>query len=161
MLGTEGFADFCKEINTIRMNWGKSIVLVFVLFAGFIGGMVFWMTRQRVDLVREDYYQNEMEYQQQIDRLSNTAKLTTSLDMTYEPNQQKVAFVLPQALRKGEITFYRPADRQQDFRVRIPAEHPNRKVISTARMAKGYWKVQFSWSDGRQEFFSEKELFIQ
>jgi len=143
------------------MNWGKSIVLVFILFAGFIGSMVFWMSRQRVDLVRDDYYQDELAYQQQIHRLSNTARLSNPFDMTYEPSRQQVAFVLPQSLRKGEITFYRPADRQQDFRLTIPADHGNRQLVSTARLAKGYWKVQFAWNDGTREFFSEQELFIQ
>ena len=51
------------------MNWGKAIVLTFVLFAGFIGFMVFWMHRERVDLVRDDYCQTEVVYQKQIDRM--------------------------------------------------------------------------------------------
>jgi len=143
------------------MNWGKSIVLTFILFAGFIGTMVFWMTRQRVDLVRDDYYQTELEYQQQINRLNNTARQGQTAPMTYEPSRQEVAVVLPQTLRKGEITFYRPADRREDFKLVIPDQHGTRQVISTERLSKGYWKVQLTWSDGRLEYFTEKEIFVQ
>lgn len=151
------------------MNWGKSIILVFVLFAGFIGTMVYQMTRQHIDLVSDNYYQNEIDYQQHIDRVNNArlgslpggpTGLNSSATMTYQPDQQQVVFVLPNALQKGEITFYRPGDRRQDFRVTIPAEHPVRQIIPTKTLAKGNWRVQFSWSDGQREYYKEEQIFL-
>jgi len=141
------------------MNWGKSIVLVFVLFAGFIGTMVFWMTRQRVDLVREDYYQNEIAYQRHIERISRTARLKAPVIMTYQAAEERVDLELPELFRKGEVTFYRPSDRLKDGHVSLRAEH--RQRVSTARLAKGYWKVQINWSDGRADYFTEKDLFVE
>ncbi|MVM38575.1 nitrogen fixation protein FixH [Spirosoma sp. HMF3257] len=141
------------------MNWGKSIILVFVLFAGFIGTMVYQMTRERIDLVSENYYQNEIEYQQHIDRVSN-ARLNSATTMTYQADQQQVVFVLPSALQKGEITFYRPGDSKQDFRVTITAQHPIRQVIPTKSLEKGNWRVQFTWSDGQREYYKEEQIFI-
>ncbi|UFH55936.1 FixH family protein [Spirosoma sp. KNUC1025] len=141
------------------MNWGKSIVLVFVVFAGFIGTLVYRMTRQRVDLVSENYYQNELEFQQHINRVSN-ARHNSSATITYQANQQQVVFALPNSLQKGEIIFYRPGDRQQDFRVSIPAEHPAQQVVSTSSLAKGNWRVQFTWSDGQREYYKEEQIFL-
>lgn len=146
------------------MNWGKAIILVFVLFAGFIGTMVYQMTRQRVDLVSDNYYQNEIDFQQQIDRVTNARRglvqPNSSVTMTYQSDQQQIVFVLPSALRKGEIKFYRPGDREKDFRVNIPAEHPIRQVIPTQSMAKGNWRVQFTWSDGQREYYKEEQFFL-
>lgn len=151
-------------ILSLIMNWGKSIVLVFVLFAGFIGTMVYLMIRERIDLVSENYYQNEIEYQQQIDRVSNARRIHGSLNsttsMTYLADQQQVVFVLPNALQKGEITFYRPGDSQQDFRVPIAAKHPARQVVPTKSLAKGSWRVQFTWSDGQREYYKEEQFFL-
>ncbi|MFD2933483.1 FixH family protein [Spirosoma flavum] len=141
------------------MNWGKSIILVFVLFAGFIGTLVYLMTRQHVDLVSDNYYQNEIEYQQHIDRVAN-ARHNSSTTMTYQADQQQVIFVLPSTLQKGEITFYRPSDSQQDFRITIPAKHPTRQVIPTKALAKGNWRVQFTWSDGQLEYYKEEQIFL-
>ena len=141
------------------MNWGKAIILTFVLFAGFIGTMVFLMTRQQIDLVTENYYQDEIAFQQQIDRVNN-ARRNPSATMTYQPDTQQVVLVLPTTLQKGEITFYRPSDRRQDFRVKIPAEHSTRQVIPTHTLAKGNWRVQFTWTDGRLEYFKEAQIFI-
>ncbi|WP_420150616.1 FixH family protein [Spirosoma sp.] len=141
------------------MNWGKSIILVFVLFAGFIGTMVYQMTRQHIDLVSDNYYQNELQFQQHIDRVAN-ARHNLSTTMTYQADQQQVVFVLPSTLQKGEITFYRPGDRQQDFRVKISAQHPTRQVIPTRSLAKGNWRVQFTWSDGQREYYKEEQIFL-
>jgi len=142
------------------MNWGKSIVLVFIVFAGFIGTMVYLMTRQKIDLVRDDYYQDEIAYQQHIDRLNRTGTNKTLFAMTYQPDQQQVSFVLPDSLQKATITFYRPADRRADFNIVVKQPHPIRKTVSTAKMAKGYWRVQLAWSDGRRDYYKENELFI-
>lgn len=156
------------------MNWGKAIILVFVLFAGFIGTMVYRMTRQRIDLVSDNYYQNEIDFQQHIDRVTNTRRFHTgrihagdefthtnsSTTMTYQADQQQIIVVLPSALQKGEINFYRPSDRQQDFRLTIPAEHPVRQVIPTEKLAKGNWRVQFTWSDGQREYYKEEQIFL-
>ena len=142
------------------MNWGKSIVLVFILFAGFIGTLVVLMSRERIDLVRADYYQDEIAYQQHIDRVGNTARLTTPLKMTYLEDRQQVTFVLPQSLRRGEVVFYRPADQQQDFKVIIPAQHATRQVIPTNTLARGHWRIKLTWSDGKQDYYAEEELFL-
>ncbi|AKD57448.1 FixH family protein [Spirosoma radiotolerans] len=147
------------------MNWGKAIPLVFILFAGFIGTMVFRMSSQRIDLVREDYYQDELTYQQHIDRVSNAhhtrqGHTNSSIAMMYQSDQQQVVFVLPDTFKKGKITFYRPADRRADFQVPIVPTHSVRQVVPTKTLAKGYWRVQFTWSDGRQDYYTEEQLFI-
>ncbi|RIV17720.1 nitrogen fixation protein FixH [Fibrisoma montanum] len=142
------------------MNWGKSIVLTFILFAGFIGSLVFLMSRQRVDLVRDDYYQDELNFQRQINRISNTARLSGAASMTYQRALQQVVFTLPASVRQGNVTFYRPADRRLDFTVPIAANAMSRQTVSTAPLAKGYWRVQLTWSDGEQEYYAEKELYL-
>jgi hypothetical protein len=38
------------------MNWGKWIIVSFVLFAGFIGTLVTVCVRQDISLVSKDYY---------------------------------------------------------------------------------------------------------
>ncbi|AQG78915.1 FixH family protein [Spirosoma montaniterrae] len=144
------------------MNWGKAITLTFIAFAGFIGTMVYWMCQQRVDLVRDDYYQSELAHQKHIDRVSNAARLTNLVNMTYLETEQQLAFALPTSLRRGTITFYRPADRQQDFRVSIPnAQTTSRRtLVPTSKLARGHWRVQISWTDGQRDYYTENEVFL-
>ena len=135
-------------------------MLVFIAFAGFIGTLVYLMTRERIDLVRDDYYQDEIAYQQHIDRLNRTSTNNALFAMTYQSDQQQVSFVLPDSLQKAVITFYRPADRLADFAVVVTSPHPTRKTVSTVKMVKGYWRVQLAWSDARRDYYKENELFI-
>ena len=140
------------------MNWGKAIILVFVLFAGFIGTMVYRMSSQRVDLVREDYYQDELAYQQHIDRVRNTVRMPVGV--TYRPEQQQIALAFKGTVSKGSVTFYRPADRRMDIHIPIPADQAGQRVLSTAVLAKGYWRVQGTWTDGQHDYYAEKEVFV-
>ena len=80
--------------------------------------------------------------------------------MTYLEDRQQVTFVLPQSLRRGEVIFYRPADQQQDFKVIIPAQHATRQVIPTNTLARGHWRIKLTWSDGKQDYYAEEELFL-
>ena len=141
------------------MNWGKAIVLTFIVFAGFIGLMIYRMCRERVDLVRDDYYQTEIAYQQQIDRIANTQK-SVPIAMIYLSLAQQYTVSLPGTLRRGELHFYRPADSQLDFVVRIPASHTSRQTVSTAKLARGPWRVQFTWSDGQRDYYTEENLML-
>ena len=45
------------------MNWGKSIILAFVVFTSFVGVLAYKMATAKVDLVRPNYYQTELDYQ--------------------------------------------------------------------------------------------------
>lgn len=140
------------------MNWGKAIVLTFVVFAGFIGFMIYRMCLQRIDLVRDDYYQTEMAYQQQINRLTRTAQLAESPAVRFDAARQQLYFSLPdKGLAGGKLTFYRPSDRRQDLIVPLT---PGQTSLSTARLAKGFWRVQLSWSVDGQEFYHEQPLTI-
>ncbi|CAN5497376.1 hypothetical protein BH09BAC4_BH09BAC4_14670 [soil metagenome] len=135
------------------MNWGKSIVLVFILFAGFIGTMVFLMTRQHVDLVRDDYYQDEIAYQQHIDRLARTARLPQAPTLDIDPIRQELNLSMPVGWQQGTLTFYRPSSRQQDQRITLS---PGQHSVSIARLGKGLWRAQLNWSAGGQSYFHEQ-----
>ncbi len=144
---------------TTPMNWGKSIVLTFVVFAGFIGTMVYKMTRQSVDLVRDDYYQTEMAYQQQIDRETNALR-KNPVTMTYLADRNQFTIEVPATLRTGDIQFYRPSNRQLDFNISLDARQVGTKVVSTAKLARGRWRVKFNWSDDQRDYYTEQELSL-
>ncbi|GAB4044124.1 FixH family protein [Spirosoma jeollabukense] len=135
------------------MNWGKSIVLVFILFAGFIGTMVFLMTRQHIDLVRDDYYQDEIAYQQHIDRLARTARLPQAPSLRIDSVRQELDLRMPVGWQQGTLTFYRPSNRQEDQRIILS---PGQQRVSTARLGKGLWRAQLNWSAGGQSYFHEQ-----
>lgn len=49
------------------MNWGKGIIIAMAAFIGFILVLAITLMRHKVDLVNEDYYLQEIHYQDEID----------------------------------------------------------------------------------------------
>lgn len=148
-------------MNVIRFfHWGRAIVLAFVLFAGFVGTLVTRMLAQRIELVRDDYYQSGQEFDQQVAKLRNTLRLPTAPAMTHVPDRQQLNVLIPTRVVRGEVAFVRPSDQTLDFKVPLKIQPSQGYRISTQPLRKGYWKVQLTWSDGQREYYSEEELTI-
>ena len=84
----------------MKINWGKGIVIAIVLFISFIMYFVVTMTtdhRYDHDLVTENYYQNELTYQEKINASRNTINL--SEDITYEQTADGILIKLPKELQ--------------------------------------------------------------
>jgi nitrogen fixation protein FixH len=141
------------------MNWGKSIILCFVLFATFVGFMAYKMATAKVDLVRKDYYQKEIDYQNHINQVNNSLALKTNKIMTYLPENQALRIGFPTPVSKGEVLFFRPSDKALDFTV--PIQRISLFSYSTKLLQKGRWKVQVTWSDGALEYYVEDEFTIR
>jgi hypothetical protein len=69
------------------MNWGKSIILAFVLFAVFIGVLVTVCVRQDISLVSRDYYDEELDYQSKMDGARNAAGLSQKPEINLTEGQ--------------------------------------------------------------------------
>lgn len=139
------------------MNWGKSIILAFVAFGSFIGFLVYRMASTKVDLVRKDYYQTEMAYQQQIDRIQNNKSVHHPFKINYQPSEKAIHFSIPEELTQGQIQFFRPSDAQLDFNVTVQPER-SEQVVSTQKLKTGHWRIKITWTDGQQEYYTEEEV---
>jgi hypothetical protein len=147
--------------HPFRFHWGQAIVLCFVLFAGFIGTLVYRMSRQRVDLVKADYYESGIDYQRQVNRIRNAKPFQSNSVMNYSPDAHRLTIALPTAVSRGEVLLYRPSDQRQDFRVVMPKAANSVVRIPTDRLTPGRWRVEATWTDGRQEYFLQEEVLIE
>jgi len=145
------------------MNWGWSIFLSFVVFAIFIITLVVRTMQEDVNLVAEDYYQQEMKYQDQIDRIENSADLDP-VDMEVNYADQLVIFSFPSSLSnnsvEGELHFFRPSDSSLDYRINLDLNTDLTQRVSMINLSKGMWRVKISWKDGTREYYQEKVLVL-
>ncbi len=137
------------------------IIGVFVLFAGFIGQFVYRSTQHKVNLVSEDYYAREIDYQRQIDTERRSKALDTEFVMNYvaEANQLKITLPNHGAPVDGQVIFYRPSD--SDLDLSIPLKSREREVaLSTAKIPSGHWEVQVRYSVNGKEYYFTKSVLI-
>ena len=142
----------------MHMNWGKGIVLSFVLFAAFVFGLVTICVRQHVNLVSKDYYQNELHYQERIDRLNNTADLAARPTIEFSDNRLIVDFKSRVGIEQGEIQMFRPSDVSLDKKFRLDASSERIRFFDLTDMHRGMYKVLMSWSVDGKEFYLEETI---
>src|SRR6266542_6174400 len=99
----------------MKFNWGKSLLVIYLIFVVLTLTLVaFCMTRQ-VDLVSKNYYEKEVSYQEQIDKQKNTLES----DVKIEYDGEKINFLFPEKFKgkniTGDIVLYRPSSTSRDF----------------------------------------------
>jgi len=145
----------------MKMSWGKKILFLYLSFVVLIIGMVSYTMTKNVDLVSPNYYDKEIKYQEQIDKINNTKSLKEGLKIIYSEGQINLVFptLTKNGQVSGEINFYRPADSKKDFKVSINTEN-YKQVIRIDKMEKGLWKIQVNWKMNGIEYYTEETIII-
>ena len=131
-------------------------MLSFSVFVAIIITMVVVSMKQDVFLVSEDYYDKEVKYQNQIDKMQLTSDEKATVVIS--KNSHHVQFEFSEVPEKGEILFFRPSDASQDFKVAVMKE--KKQSLSKVNLEKGYWKMKISWSVNGKDYYTEKSVVM-
>jgi len=146
----------------MKINWGTAIVIAFVCFISFIMYFVISMSTNKKyehDLVVEDYYQQELKFQSDIDKETNSKSLNTNISWT--KNQDGVQITFPKDLDikkiKGQVFLYRPSNKQLDFEIPISLSNHN-LLIPDKRMLDGRWNIKVDWTYDRNSYLYKTDI---
>ncbi|MEO1051894.1 MAG: FixH family protein [Bacteroidota bacterium] len=146
------------------MNWGTRIVFVFIAFAAIIISMVVISMKQDINLVAEDYYAQEIQYQDQINRMTNNEQLEVKPTLAYDQTTAQAKLVFPVDLisgwKSGEVHFFRPSDASLDTRHKIALDDEGKQVFDLAEFRTGLWKAKITWQSGDKAYYEEITLVI-
>lgn len=144
------------------MNWGYKIVFVYAIFIVGIVFMVVKSSSQNVDLVRPDYYEEELKYQETIDATQRANSLSTKLQLKVSNDTLKIDF--PQEMINtvalANIWLYCIADVKKDVN-KVFSVVDAKLYMPMPEVNKGLHDVKVSWEWNGQTYFSEQKLFIQ
>ncbi|MFQ5498983.1 MAG: FixH family protein [Candidatus Zixiibacteriota bacterium] len=145
--------------------WGKGVVFLYGGFVVMILSIVFWVSRQNFDLVEPDYYSRELNFQQQIDRIKRTGRLTQSIRVEYDRNSKQLLVRYPSDLLNkgiaGTIHLFRPSDANRDRRVGVEPGVDGIQYIPANELARGRWKVLIDWNAAGIDYYTEESLVIE
>lgn len=145
-----------------RNLWPHAIIAWFVIFASAMAAWIAVAVRQNMDLVRADYYEEEVRYQGQLDRLNRTAAIRNEIAINYDAAKHEVTLLLPAAHRSpppaGRTHFYRPSNAALDFEVPLAVDAAGLQRIGTASLCGGLWKVRVQWSAAGHDYFFEQVI---
>ena len=144
----------------MQLNWGLKITILYSGFVILIITMVSMAMSQKVDLVSKNYYEQELQYQDKIDKINRTHAL--SEQMTWQVNRNTLLIKFPEQFKgkliKGTIYFFRPSDETMDKKITISVDTSLCFKVSTNQLNKGLYKMQIDWNVDNNEYYNESVI---
>lgn len=139
------------------MNWGNGIILVFVAFVAVMATMVtICMKQDDLHLVTDNYYEEEIKYQEHIDKVGNSLDAAKNA-LSFNPQSKVLTLNLPVGAQ-GELHLFRPSDARMDRKIAVNIENETANTVNLKSLQSGYWKVKLNWEEKGQGFFEEKKI---
>ncbi|MDV7188412.1 FixH family protein [Lutibacter sp. TH_r2] len=145
-----------------RISWPMGITIALVAFVIFILSFVFKVTfldEYNHQLVSEDYYKDELNYQQEIDKLNNAVELKQNV--LIEKTVEGLSIIFPSEFNPKEITgkiyFQRLSNSKIDFELPIKLE-TNTVLIKNQDLVEGKWNVKIEWKAKEKEYLLKQKI---
>lgn len=146
----------------MKFTWGTGI---FVFMTAFVLLMTSFMIRaasNQEELVAENYYEQELAYQQQIDKLNRSAAL--SEDLTLTSNDAGLSLQFPSWTSgkavTGTVQLQRPSDQRADDKLDLLLDGKGHMVIPTADRLKGAYNVLVEWSVDGVSYLHRDRIYV-
>ncbi len=147
-----------------RNPWPYAIILTFIVFICGTIGLVVMASSQRVDLVSNNYYEQELKYQGQIERAKHARQLNTPTLIAYDRTHQQIALTLPQEHSgrplTGQIQLYRPSEAALDRQFRLQPDTQGHQTLDASNLRPGLWKIHIDWTVDKEDFATDQQVVI-
>ena len=145
----------------IHWNWGKGIAAVYILFVVATLSFVGYSFTQKVELVSDNYYAQEVAYQDRIEQTERANNLAEKIDISIDNGNASISFPSDAIPQKGTIHFYHPSTSALDKTVTIKENADNKKTdVDIRTLPKGRWKVSIEWNSNGKEFYQESVVTL-
>ncbi|MEN8858406.1 MAG: FixH family protein [Flavobacteriaceae bacterium] len=145
----------------MKINWGTGIVIAIIAFMSFIMYFVISMSTDHKfshDLVTDNYYQKELEFQDQIDATKN-AKLLDE-DVKIVKSEKGLQIYFPKIFEnemEGKVFLYRPSNKQLDFEIPISITD-NYLLVPEKSLLDGRWNISVKVTHNNKEYYFSEEI---
>jgi hypothetical protein len=144
--------------------WPVCIITFFALALIGCATFIVFCSRHPADLVAADYYEQEVRYQGQINRIQQARRSTELATVAYDFAAQRITISLPpgqsQFHATGNVQLYRPSATDLDRAVKFEPNADGIQIIDASTLVPGLWKVRVSWAIDNQEYFVDQKLVI-
>ena len=149
----------------MKLNWGTSIIIAFILFIGFI---LFFVVKATTDkkydynLVSDEYYKDELNYQKEIDQYKNTKKLGVA--PKFEKTEAGIEISFPETFKteiiNGKVSLYRPSNQQLDQEIPFTLTNAATLLIPKSTLVDGRWDIKMYWKHKEKEYLYKNNSCI-
>ena len=144
----------------MKFNWGTGIALFYTIFAAVLIFAVIKSTSYDNSLVSDQYYADDLKYQEHYVKLVNSKALTEDLKIVRGKTDVTLTFPAEVGVVQGEIVFFCPSDSKQDFTLPVRPDAERRQNVPIEGLKPGLWKVKVDWqANGKTHYKEETVVF--
>ena len=145
--------------------WPIGIVAYFVCFIVATIIFIAFALRNSMDLVRSDYYEQEIRYENQMDRMRLGEGVSDQVSVDFDGDANSLILKLPVAhigrIASGTVHFYRPSNAKWDRHMPLILDASGRQSLDVSGMQSGFWKIRLQWMVEGKEFYLDRSLMIE
>lgn len=149
----------------IKWNWGTGIVIAMALFMVFILQFVYrasMVAKNEHSLVTEDYYKEEIHYQEEIDKVNKANSLKENVSIVHKGNGFLIQFpknIEAESL-SGTVYFKRLSNEKLDFSKDVKENLVDHAIfIKDDQLVRGKWQLKIDWKSKDESYLYKETLF--
>lgn len=146
-------------MKKIKMNWAAGIAAMYAGFVIMILTLVGMSASQKIDLATDKYYDEELKFQEKIDKTKRALSLPQPLSWELAGDQIRIHF--PKHLAdhsiSGKLKLYCPSNNQNDRIFDLKATDQE-QLISLKNVPEGRYTLQFDWQADAETYWNEGVL---
>lgn len=140
------------------MNWGKGIAIAIGVFIIYIASFVYIAFTKDADLIRDDYYENELAFDDTKAKRLNYKNLAFNVEVEQNENGVKIRFPQDYNEISGSIFFYRPDKKKYDRSFDLNLDNIGEQVLAYDNFKEGYYDLSIDWKDKETEYLFETSI---
>lgn len=144
------------------MNWGYKILIVIIVFVVGMLSMVYISMQQTNDMLDENYYVREKQFQSLIDAQKALQKIQTQPLVVQNDNQ--VTVQLPDSsfdnISEASVDFLKPDNQKLDISYKLQPDVAGQYNIDKTSLTKGMYKVRVKWTNAGQLYYSDDNFYV-
>ncbi len=141
----------------MKISWGNRILAVILVFIAGMGYLVYRSVNTNYDLVSQEYYKDELDYQKVIDGTNRAATLSNPASLA--TTDSGILLRLPQEMKgktvNGTVFFYCATDVRKDRKLKLAINQDAEQLIPAGGLAPGTYTVKISWESAQLNYYSE------
>lgn len=146
----------------MKINWGTGIVIAMIAFMSFILFFVVKMftdDQYEYDLVVEEYYKQEIGFQEELNAERSALELTENVGIEQTESGVLINFPGDEVSSDidGLVSFYRPSNKDLDFTKPVFMED-QKMFIPKNEIAAGRWNISVRWNQNGKTYLTRKNI---
>ena len=148
----------------MKNTWAYGVTALFLSFVALMVTFAVIAGNNKEKLVVKNYYQAELAFQQQIDKVDNANALAEKPSIKLNDDKSAVEVFFPQPIYAdgvtGKMLFYRPNAPDLDKEIEVKLNTNGTQKILTSDLEKGRWKVQLNWETNGIAYYTEQVISL-